>query len=288
METLHIIDASSFIYRSFFALPPLSTKGGFPTGAVYGFLRCLLSIMKSENPKYMVVVFDSPEPSQREAIYKEYKAMRPPMPDPLKSQIPVIKELLSVMGVPTLEVPGFEADDVIAMLVKEFSDKLYIKIYTPDKDMLQLIGDRVIVINPINWETFDAAKVKKKFGVEPKKIPDFLALVGDKVDNVEGVKGIGPKTAVKVIEEFGDVNGILYRWEEFARRFPGADKAFLERAYTLVKPLDVKGFNVNENDVAVKNPDIDSLTVKLKELEMNSLLRDIESLVKKRAQGTLF
>ncbi len=289
MKTLHLLDASSFIYRSYFALPPLETKSGFPTGAIYGFLRAILSIWKSERPEYFVVVFDAPTPTKREGIYKEYKAGRPTMPDPLKVQIPVIKEILRLMGVPVLEVPGYEADDLIAILSGEFSKRgLFVKIYTPDKDMLQLVSDKVRVINPISWEVFDPDKVREKFGVPPQRLPDYLALVGDKIDNVEGIKGVGPKTAVKLIDRFGGVEGILENWEEFQKLYPEAKREDLELSYRLVKPMLDAKVDLSEEDLRIKEPDMEKLRKKLEELEMKSILRDLEKVLRIRSQGSLF
>ncbi len=289
VKSLYIVDASSFIYRSYFALPPLTTKDGFPTGAIYGFLRALLSILKSEKPDHLVVVFDAPGPTKREEEYREYKAGRPPMPDPLRLQIPEIKKLLRLMGIPTLEKPGYEADDLIALLAERFAKKsFHVRIYTPDKDMLQLVSDRVVVINPMSWELFTPEKVKDKFGVPPEKVPDYLALVGDKVDNITGVKGVGPRTAVKLIEEFGGVEGILERWEEFSRRFPQADRESLILSYRMVKPITSADVDVSEKDLRLGEPEMDKLSRELSRLEMRSVLKDLERLSKAGAQGTLF
>ena len=286
---IYLIDASSFIYRGFFALPPLTTKDGFPTGAIYGFLRALLSIMKSERPEYLVVVFDHPAPTKRDSLFKEYKAGRPSMPDPLRLQIPVIKELLGLMGIPTLEVEGYEADDLIAILAKRFSEKGFkVKIYTPDKDMLQLVSENVVVINPMNWEVFNPDKVKDKFGVPPEKVADYLALVGDKIDNVPGVRGVGPKTAVKLIEKFGGVPNILERWEEFKKIYPEAKREELELSYQLVKPMTDAEVSLSDEDFKLREPDIKRLREHLEELEMKSILKDVEKLFKGKAQGTLF
>ncbi len=289
MKTLHLLDASSFIYRGFFALPPLSTSAGFPTGAIYGFLRMLLSIMKSEKPSYLAVVFDSPAPSKRETIYKEYKAGRPKMPDPLKVQIPVIKEILSLMKVPTVEVEGFEADDLIAVLAKKFSEEGFkVKIYTPDKDLLQLVSKDITVVNPMNWEVFTPSKVSEKFGVPPEKIPDYLALVGDQIDNIKGVKGIGPKSAKAVIEQFGGVKGILENWERFKEKFPSADRSTLELSYILVKPMLDAQVSINSENLKVREPDKESVVRKLEELEMKSLIKDLEKVLTQKKQGSLF
>ena len=289
MKTLHLLDASSFIYRSYFALPPLSTKEGFPTGAIYGFLRMILAIMKSERPEYLAVVFDFPAPTRREEVFKEYKAGRPAMPDPLKVQIPVIKKLLKLMGIPILEKKGYEADDLIAVLARRFSERGFrVKIYTPDKDMLQVVSDKVTVVNPVNWEVFDPDKVRRKFGVPPEKIPDYLALVGDKVDNIEGVKGIGPKTAMDVIQRFGGVEGILERWEEFKKLYPEADRDKLKLSYTLVKPMTDADIDLGDEDLKISKPDTEKIRAELQNLEMKSLIKDIENLSRTVNQGSLF
>ena len=288
MKVLHILDGSSFVYRSFFALPKLSTSKGFPTNAIYGFLRMLFALIKREKPEYLVVVFDAPAKTKREKIYSEYKKQRPKTPDPLKVQIPVIKEMLKIAGIPVIEVPGYEADDIIAYLAKKFSKKGFkVKIYSPDKDLLQLVSENVIVINPMNNEVFTKEEVIKKFGVGPEKIPDYLALVGDKVDNVPGVKGVGPKIAIALLKEFGSVDSILKNWDNFRRRFPNASKDELELSYKLVKLYTDLELNVNEKELKIKRADINKLKEKLKELEMKSLIPEVDKLFKYR-QTTLF
>ena len=289
MKTVHLLDASSFIYRGFFALPPLSTSRGFPTGAVYGFLRMLFAIFKSESPEYLGVVFDSPAPTRREKVFKEYKAGRPPMPDPLKVQIPVIKEMLDLLNIPMIEVEGYEADDLIAILAMKFYREGHtVKIYTPDKDMLQLVNERIIVVNPMNWEVFTPQKVKEKFGVPPEKVPDYLALVGDSIDNIQGVKGIGKKSAPKIIEEFGGVKGILERWEDFKKRFPEADREVLELSYMLTRPMLDAEISISLEDLKVKTPQRERLVERLKELEMNSLIKELDRVYVSSRQKSLF
>ncbi len=289
MKTLYLWDGSAFVYRSFFALPPLTTKDGFPTGAIYGFLRALFALIKTEKPQYFVVAFDHPAPTQRERAYTEYKANRPKMPDPLKIQIPRIKELLPLMGINVMEKEGYEADDLIGGLtLKALEMGFNVKVYTPDKDMLQLVRDKkVVVINPMSGEVFDEEKVKEKFGVEPALIPDYLALVGDKVDNIEGVKGMGPKTAVKILHAYGSVKGILERWEDFNSAFPQAQRDVLELSYYLVK-LHPAELNVDEESLRMKNPQLDRLKEELQRLEFKSLLKDLEEIYKRQVQKSLF
>ncbi len=289
MKTIYILDGSSFIYRSFFALPELTTKEGFPTNAIYGFLRALLAIIKSESPRHLVVVFDPPTEPKKAKKIKDYKAGRPPTPDKLKVQVPVIKRLLKLMGVPTLEVNGYEADDVIATLAERFRKKGFkVKIYTPDKDMLQLVGEGVEVINPISWEVFDSAKVEEKFGVPPRLVADYLSLVGDKIDNVPGIKGVGPKTAVKILRKYGSVKRILEDFESFQREFPQADRESLESSYGVIRLMRDIELEIDEGDTTLSTPQTEALRRELQSLEFKSLAKDIEKVLLRSSQGSLF
>ncbi|RMH79956.1 MAG: 5'-3' exonuclease [Acidobacteria bacterium] len=289
MKTLYLWDGSAFLYRSFFALPPLSTKEGFPTNAIYGFLRALLSMIKRERPLYFAVAFDLPKPTKRENLYLQYKAKRPQMPDPLKVQIPLIKELLKDLGISIYEVEGYEADDLIATLSWWALDRGFsVKVYSPDKDVLQLINDRLLVVNPISGEVFNRGRVKEKFGVPPERLKDYLALVGDKVDNIEGVRGIGPKRAIGVLEKYGSVANILESWEEFSKEFPSANRESIELAYELLSLHRVEELSIDEEGLKVKEPDLERLKQKLEKLDMKSILKEIDSLYTKPKQGSLF
>lgn len=287
MKILYLFDGSAFLYRSFFALPPLTTSSGFPTGAIYGFLRSILAILKTEKPNYMAIAFDLPTPTQRKLAYSEYKSQRPPTPDPLKVQIPVIKELINLLGIKLLEMPGYEADDLIAYLTQKAKREGFrVKIYSPDKDVLQLVeGSQVVVINPISEEVFDENKVIEKFGVPPQKLADYLALVGDKTDNIEGAKGIGPKTAINLINTFGSVENILARWDEFKRLFPQAEKNSLELSYWLVKLRPPEDLNIDIGELKRKEPNLSLLRKKLEGLEMKSIIKDLDKIF---AQKSLF
>lgn len=287
MKILYLFDGSAFLYRSFFALPPLTTSSGFPTGAIYGFLRSILAILKTEKPNYMAIAFDLPAPTQRKLAYSEYKSKRPPTPDPLKVQIPVIKELINLLGIRLLEMPGYEADDLIAYLTQKAKKEGFkVKIYSPDKDVLQLVeGSQVVVINPISEEVFDENKVIEKFGVPPQKLADYLALVGDKTDNIEGVKGVGPKTAINLINTFGSVENILARWDEFKRMFPQAEKNSLELSYWLVKLKPPEDINIDIGELKRKEPNLSALRKKLEGLEMKSIIKDLDKIF---AQKSLF
>jgi DNA polymerase-1 len=287
MKVLYLFDGSAFLYRSFFALPPLSTSSGFPTGAIYGFLRSILAILKTEKPNYIAIAFDLPAPTQRKLAYSEYKSKRPPTPDPLKVQVPVIKELINLLGIKLLEKPGYEADDLIAYLTQKAKKEGFkVKIYSPDKDVLQLVeGNQVVVINPISEEVFDENKVIEKFGVPPQKLADYLALVGDKTDNIEGVKGVGPKTAINLINTFGSVENILARWDELKKLFPHADKNSLELSYWLVKLKPPEDLNIDIGELKRKEPNLSLLRKKLEGLEMKSIIKDLNKIF---AQRSLF
>jgi DNA polymerase-1 len=287
MKVLYLFDGSAFLYRSFFALPPLTTSSGFPTGAIYGFLRSILAILKTEKPNYMAIAFDLPAPTQRKLAYSEYKSKRPPTPDPLKVQIPVIKELINLLGIKLLEMPGYEADDLIAYLTQKAKREGFrVKIYSPDKDVLQLVdGSQVVVINPISEEVFDENKFIEKFGVPPQRLADYLALVGDKTDNIEGVKGVGPKTAINLINTFGSVEDILARWDELKRLFPQAEKNSLELSYWLVKLKPPEELNIDIGELKRKEPNLSALRKKLEGLEMKSIIKDLDKIF---AQKSLF
>jgi DNA polymerase-1 len=287
MKVLYLFDGSAFLYRSFFALPPLTTSSGFPTGAIYGFLRSILAVLKTEKPNYMAIAFDLPAPTQRKLAYSEYKSKRPPTPDPLKVQIPVIKELINLLGIKLLEMPGYEADDLIAYLTQKAKREGFrVKIYSPDKDVLQLVdGNQVVVINPISEEVFDENKVIEKFGVPPQKLADYLALVGDKTDNIEGVKGVGPKTAINLLNTFGSVESILARWDEFKRLFPQAEKNSLELSYWLVKLKPPEDLNIDIGELKRKEPNLFLLRKKLEGLEIKSIIKELDKIF---AQKSLF
>ena len=295
-KTLYLFDGSSYIYRAYYALPPLKTKDGFPTGAVYGFLRMLLSFLKEKKPAYTGIVFDTPKKSFRKELFGGYKAQRRQAPDELKVQIPVIKELVRLLGIPILEVEGFEADDVIATLSKEFSQKGWeVEVYTPDKDMAQLLSLKgVRIMNPLTGEEITPQKVEEKFGVKPHQIPSYLALVGDKVDNIPGVEGIGPKRAREILKRFDTVERIVQDWEKLPpavkRYFSSTSEEELKRWLSLTQLRYDVPLKVSPEDLKIRRPDFGKLKEKLQELEMKSLLKEVERLEKNHSvrQRSLF
>ena len=218
-EEIYLIDGSAYIYRAYHATGGLSNSKGFPTGAIFGFTNMLVKTLKEKAPKRIAVVFDSPQPTFRHEMYKDYKANRPPMPEDLGRQIPKIKEVVDAYRVPSLSFPGFEADDIIATIASRAAQKGWdVVIVSGDKDLMQLVGDRVRMWDPQRNKLYDAAAVKKKFGVEPGRVLDLLALMGDSSDNVPGVPGVGAKTAARLIDEFGSLDRIYASLDKISRK----------------------------------------------------------------------
>ncbi len=216
MKSLTIIDTFGFFFRSFYALPPLKSKEGFPTGLLTGFLNFINALVSEERSDYILFALDSEGPSFRSQIDPNYKAQRPKPPEELLKQLPIAIEWIRKMGFATLQKEGFEADDIIASLVRCAKEQgVKVKIVSHDKDLYQLIDDeRVVLYDPIKRIEIDEEGATKKFGVGPKLVPDFLALVGDSADNIPGVKGIGPKTAQKLLDRFGSLEAIYKHIDE--------------------------------------------------------------------------
>ena len=198
-----LVDGSSYLFRAFHALPPLTNSKGQPTGAVYGVINMLKKLVTEYQPEYMAVVFDAKGKTFRNDLYKEYKANRPPMPDELRVQIEPLHELVDALGYPKLVIPDVEADDVIGTLARQAeAEGREVLISTGDKDMAQLVSDKITLINTMNNSLMEPEGVVEKFGVTADQIIDYLALIGDTSDNIPGVPKVGPKTAVKWLTEY--------------------------------------------------------------------------------------
>lgn len=208
--TLLLVDGSSYLYRAFHALPPLSNSRGEPTGAVYGVLNMLSKNIKEQAPEYVGIVFDAPGKTFRDDIFAEYKAQREPMPDDLRRQTEPLLEAVAALGMPLLRIEGVEADDVIGTLAKRAAaEGIRVVVSTGDKDMAQLVNDSITCINTMSNTTLDRAGVKDKFDVYPEQIVDYLALVGDSSDNIPGVPKVGPKTASKWLAEYSTLDNLI-------------------------------------------------------------------------------
>jgi DNA polymerase-1 len=209
-KTLLLVDGSSYLYRAFHALPDLRNAAGEPTGAIYGVLNMLRRLLADYQADYVGCVFDARGPTFRDEIYPEYKAHRPPMPDELGQQIAPLMEVIRALGLPLLQIEGVEADDVIGTLARQAeSAGICTVVSTGDKDLAQLVSAEVTLVNTMTNERLDPAGVEAKFGVPPSRILDYLALVGDAVDNVPGVDKVGPKTAVKWLQQYGSLDGVV-------------------------------------------------------------------------------
>lgn len=215
MPTLYLIDGNSYFYRAFYAIRNLSASDGFPTNAIYGFTNMILKILREKTPDYFAVVFDSPGPTKRHETYGDYKAHRPGMPDDLRIQIPYIKEIVNAFKIITIEKPGYEADDILGALAKEAeTEGLDVYIVTGDKDMCQVVGPNIKLYDTMKETVTEEKDVIERFGVEPSRFPEIIALMGDASDNIPGASGIGEKTAVKLLKEFGSLDALLGKYEE--------------------------------------------------------------------------
>lgn len=209
MPKLILIDGSSYLYRAFHALPPLTNAHGEPTGALFGVVNMLRATLKAK-PEYLAFVSDASGPTFRNELYDQYKANRPPMPDDLRSQVEPMLTIVAALGFPILRVAGVEADDVIGTLALQAQAQgIDVEVSTGDKDMAQLVGPRVTLVNTMSSTVMDHDGVVEKFGVRPDQIIDFLALTGDTVDNVPGVPKCGPKTAAKWLAQYDSLDGVI-------------------------------------------------------------------------------
>ena len=285
---LVLVDGSSYIYRAYHALPPLTNSQGQATGAVKGVINMLRRLQKDYPDSPVAVVFDAKGKTFRDDIFAEYKAQRPPMPDDLREQIEPIHAIVKAMGLPLLCVEGVEADDVIGTLAREASaEGAPVVISTGDKDMAQLVDKQVTLVNTMTDTVMDPAGVVEKFGIPPERIIDFLALMGDKVDNIPGVPGVGEKTALALLQGLGGLDDIYAQLDKVAElEFRGAktmgdklaaekDKAYLSYTLATIKTdveLDSRAAELRNGE-----PDNSALLEWFKQLEFNSWIDDLQA-----------
>ncbi len=261
MKTLTVIDTFGFFFRNYYALPPLKSSSGFPTGLLTGFLNFISSLEKDYKTDYILFALDSKTDSFRKEIDPNYKANRPPVPKELLEQLPVAIEWIKKMDFKQLEFDRFEADDVIASITKHLKDKdIKIRIVSHDKDLYQLIDDgRVVIFDPIKKVEIDEQMCKQKYGVYPKQIPDYLALVGDSADNIPGVRGVGAKTALKLLDQYETLENIYEHLDKIENKRikklleEGRESAFLSKklvhlASELIKDVDLKEFSFPDDE----------------------------------------
>lgn len=276
MKKILLIDGSNYLFRAYHALPPLTTAAGEPTGAIKGFLGMLSRVMQMVKPDLAAVVFDAPGKTFRSDLYADYKANRPPMPEDLRQQIEPLKAVVADLGWPLLTVPGIEADDVIGTIaLKADAAGMSVVIATGDKDLSQLVGERIVILNTMNNKVYDRGGVIEKYGVPPERIIDYLALMGDKVDNVPGISGCGPKTAAKWIEQFGSLEGVIANAEGVSGKIgeklrAGLSSLPLSRSLVTIKTdAVVPGFESFE-DLSFRAPKLDALARFGERWEMSS------------------
>ncbi len=280
MAKLILIDGSSYLYRAFHALPPLSNAQGEPTGALFGVVNMLRSTLKAR-PEYVAFVSDASGPTFRDELYEHYKANRPPMPDDLRAQIEPMLAIVGALGFPILRVSGVEADDVIGTLADQaHAQGIEVVISTGDKDLAQLVRPGVSLINTMTSTTMDSAGVLEKFGVPPERIVDFLSLTGDSVDNVPGVNKCGPKTAAKWLAEYGSLDGVIAHAGEIGGKIgeylrEALPQLPLSRQLVTIK-IDVP-LELAPTDLALREPDTERLRELYARYEFKAALKDLEA-----------
>jgi DNA polymerase I len=274
---LILVDGSSYLYRAFHALPPLSNSKGEPTGAVLGVLNMLNKMIKEESPERIAVVFDAPGRTFRDDLFDQYKAHRTPMPDDLRAQLQPLLEVVATMGLPLLRVAGVEADDVIGTLAKQGAESGYdVLISTGDKDMAQLVGPRVGLINTMSNTRLDRDGVKAKFDVYPEQIVDYLALVGDSSDNIPGVTGVGPKTAAKWLNQYRTLDELIAHAGDIAGKVGENlrnELPMLELSRKLATIDTALALDLDADALAAVAPDVPRLRELYTRLELRALLK---------------
>jgi DNA polymerase-1 len=276
---LFLIDGSSYLFRAFYAIGHLSNSKGLPTNATYGFIQMLLKVLKEHRPDYLAVIFDSKAPTFRSEVYKEYKANRPAMPEALSPQIPYIKKIIEGYRIALLEMEGYEADDLIGTVAKRLESEVDVVVITGDKDILQLVSDRIQVYDTMKEKRFGVDEVVERFGVSPERVVEVMGLSGDAVDNIPGVPGIGEKTAIQLIKTYGSIENLLAHVEEIPQKKlkenlrTHGDLARLSRQLATIHtdvPVDSR-----LKDFSLSPPNLNSLKQIFKELEFNKLLKEL-------------
>ncbi len=274
---LILVDGSGYLYRAFHALPPLTNAKGEPTGAVLGVLNMLNKMIKEESPDRIAVVFDAPGRTFRDDLFEQYKAHRPPMPDDLRAQIQPLYDTVAAMGLPLLRVPGVEADDVIGTLAKEGAAAGFeVLISTGDKDMAQLVGPHVGLINTMSNSRLDRDGVKTKFDVYPEQIVDYLALVGDSSDNIPGVTGVGPKTAAKWLNQYQTLDELIAHAAQIGGKVGEnlrGELTILELSRKLATIDTALTLHVTAEGLSAGAPDLARLRELYTRLELRALLK---------------
>ncbi|TAN04656.1 MAG: DNA polymerase I [Rhodanobacteraceae bacterium] len=279
MTTLTLIDGSSYLYRAFHALPPLSNAAGEPTGALFGVVNMLRATLAAK-PDFTAFVIDAPGPTFRDALYPEYKANRPPMPDDLRAQVEPMLAIVAALGFPILRVAGVEADDVIGTLATHAAgDGIEVEVSTSDKDFAQLVGPRVTLVNTMTHSKLDRDGVIEKFGVPPEHIVDYLALMGDSIDNIPGVPKCGPKTAAKWLNEYGSLDGVIAHADDVKGKIGESLRATLTQLPLSRQLATIKtdvALDQSPRDLKLRERDVDALRAMYARYEFRQALKELD------------
>ena len=275
-KTVFLIDGSSYIYRAYHAVRHLSTTNGLPTNATFGFTNMLLKLLEERKPEYMVMAFDAKGPTFRHEIYEAYKANRPPMPEDLAVQIPYIKQVVEGMNIPSIELAGYEADDIIGTLARSAEEKgFHVVIVTGDKDFKQLVSSETSIWDPMKDRSLDYAGLKKDFGLEPSQWVDVMGLSGDTSDNIPGVPGVGEKTAISLIKTFQTIEALFENLDNITKKKLRENLTnFREQAMLSLRLVTINTEVPLSVDIAsfkVSDPDAKRLAPLFKELEFQRL-----------------
>ena len=297
MSKLVLIDAFAILHRAFHAIPPLTNKKGEPTNAVYGFVSMILRVVTDLKPDYLAVCFDVKAPTFRHKEFKEYQSQRPPMADELTSQIEKAKSFLEAADIPIYLKEGYEADDLLGTIAKK-GDFESVVIATGDKDMLQLVDEKVKIYMPVvgvsSAKLFGEEEAKERMGVLPIQIPDYKALVGDPSDNYRGVAGIGPKTAIKLLEKYGSLDKIYAHLKDIdpnirAKLEGGKNDVLLfHRLATIVKNVDIKIDFAEMKKWNIASSDVLKLFEEFGFKTLTKRVKEVGEKIDQEKQGSLF
>ncbi len=279
---LYLIDGNSYFHRAFHAIKKLTNSKGIPTNAVYGFTTMVLKILREKKPDALAIVFDSPVPTERHRLYEHYKAKRPETPGDLIIQIPLIKEVIKAFNIPVFEMPGYEADDVICTLARKAAvQQARVFIVSGDKDMMQAVNSFIKIYDPMKEVIIDDKYIRDRFEMPPEKIAEIMALGGDAVDNIPGVKGIGEKTAKVLLLKAGGLESLLDHPEKIENKrlrkliTENVEQIRLSRSLaTIDMDLPVEA---HLPDLMIKGPDWTALLSLFTELEFKSLIKLVPS-----------
>jgi len=297
MSKLVLIDAFAILHRAFHAIPPLTNKMGEPTNAVYGFVSMILRVITDLRPDSLAVCFDVKVPTFRHKEYKEYQSQRPPMADELSSQIQKAKDFLQAANIPIYLKPGYEADDLLGTIAKK-GDFDEVVIATGDKDILQLVDKKIKIYMPIaglsSAKLFGEEEAKERMGVDPTQIPDYKALVGDPSDNYPGVAGIGPKTAIKLLEKYADIDKIYAHLQDLEPKVREKlvkgkkDVILFHRLATIVKNVDIKIDFKGMKKWSIASKDVLKLFEEFGFKTLTKRIKEVGEKIDQEKQGSLF